>query len=269
MNYFHGKRALITGGSNGLGKALAEALVDRGAHVMLVARGEDALERAAESLRAAGGKVTTLAADVTQLEEVDQIAAVALDELGGLDLLCHCAGRSMRGEILATTPEDHCELWELNFLAPFQLTRSLAAALTESRGHVVLVGSLASKVAPRYMGAYPASKFPLAAFAQQLRLQWGDAGPHALLVCPGPIANNNADGRYDDQAADLPADAARAGGGAKVKKIDPRELAKQILRACERRDAELVVPSKARWLFAITQLWPKWGDRLLRKKTSS
>ena len=100
--------------------------------------------------------------------------------------MCHCAGRSMRGEILATTPDQHCELWEVNFLATVQVTQALADDLEASGGHVVLLGSLASKVAPRYMGAYPASKFPLVAFAQQLRLQWGRQGPHVLLVCPGP-----------------------------------------------------------------------------------
>lgn len=268
MGYWNGKRAVITGGSSGLGHVLAEALVERGARVMLVARGEEALQQVAESLRERGGQVSTLAADVTHQQEVDQIAAVAMDEMEGVDLLCHCAGRSMRGEILATTPEEHCELWEVNFLAPFQLTRSLAEALTQSRGHVVLVGSLASKVAPRYMGAYPASKFPLAALAQQLRLQWGEAGPHVLLVCPGPIDHADADRRYDEQSEGLPDEARRAGGGANVRKIDPRRLAEKILRACERRQAELVVPRKARLLFAISQLWPRWGDRLLRKSTA-
>ena len=268
MNYWSGKRAVITGGSSGMGKQLAELLVERGARVMLVARGEDRLGDVAQQLRERGGDVTILAADVTNLQDVDLIAAVARDELGGIDLLCHCAGKSMRGEILATTPDQHCELWEVNFLATVQLTRALADDLATSGGHVVLMGSLASKVAPRYMGAYPASKFPLAAFAQQLRLQWGREGPHVLLVCPGPIAHADADARYDQQDEDPPPDALRAGGGAKVGKIDPHRLARQILRACQRRQSELVLPRKARLLFTLSQLWPGLGDWLLRKTSA-
>jgi short-subunit dehydrogenase len=138
---------------------------------------------------------------------------------------------------------------------------------------VVLVGSLASKVAAGYLGAYPASKFPLAALAQQLRLEVGQHGPHVLLVCPGPIAREDATsdeprGRYADQAAGIPAAAHKPGGGAKVRAIDPAWLAEQILDACQQRRAELIVPNKARLLFAISQLSPRLGDWLLRRMTA-
>jgi short-subunit dehydrogenase len=269
MEYWEGKRAVITGASSGLGRAVAEMLAARGAHLMLIARTAETLSNVANTLRARGGSVSTLSADVTQLGDVERIVEATQKELGGVDILCHCAGRSMRGEILVTRPDDHCELWEVNFLAPFQLTQALAESLTESRGHVVFVGSLASKVAPRYMGAYPCSKFPLAALAQQLRLQWGKQGPHVLLVCPGPIARADSSDRYAAESSGVPEDARRAGGGAIVRKIDPTVLAEQILNACERRLPELVVPRKARILFAVTQLWPQLGDWLLRKTTAS
>ena len=182
-------------------------------------------------------------------------------------MLCHCAGQSMRGEILDTPTDQIRQLMEVNFLATVALTQALADELKTSKGHLVLVGSLASKVAPRYMGAYPASKFPLAALAQQLRLAWGRKGLHVLLVCPGPIASSTAHERYDEQAAGLPTAARRAGGGAQLTAIDPHQLAQRILRACERRQAELIVPGKARLLFALAQLFPRLGDWLLRKKT--
>jgi short-subunit dehydrogenase len=145
------------------------------------------------------------------------------------------------------------------------VTQCLSGLLAESRGHVVLVGSLASKVAPRYLGAYPTSKFPLVAYAQQLRLSWGANGPHVLLVCPGPIDRSDAGQRYDDATHGLPDSARRPGGGARVRAIDPRWLAERILSACEQRKSVLVVPAKARLLFLLAELSPRLGDWLLSR----
>jgi short-subunit dehydrogenase len=176
----------------------------------------------------------------------------------------------MRGTILGTPADEFRALWETNFLSALRCTQQFAAALTESRGHVVLIGSLASKAAAGYLGAYPASKFPLAALAQQLRMEIGNS-LHVLLVCPGPIARTDGTdtkGRYAEQAPDLPAAAHRPGGGAKLRAIDPQWLARRILRACEARRPELIVPRTARLLFALSQLSPRLGDWLLRKMTS-
>lgn len=263
MTYWQQKVALVTGGSSGLGLAVARQLVERGAKVILVARGEAALASAAQSL---GSEVLPVAADVTQPAEVTKAVDAGLERFGRLDLVCHAAGRSMRGEVLATTREEFNDLWQVNFLAATDLVRATAEHLLASRGHLVLIGSLASRVAPRYLGAYPTSKFPLAAYAQQLRLELGPRGLHTLLVCPGPIARNDALARY--ASAGVPESAHRPGGGARVKAIDPDLLAAKMLTACERRQAELVVPSRARILFALSQISPRWGDWLLRKMTS-
>jgi uncharacterized protein len=282
MHYWHGKRAVITGGSSGLGRALTAALVERGTRVAIVARGQEALDRAAAELSARGNEVVTIAADVTAPGDVERMAATVRERFGGLDFFCHCAGRSMRGEVLKTSPEDFRALWELNFLAALRGTQVFADELIKNNGHIVLVASLASKVAPRYLGGYPASKFPLAALAQQLRLELDPQGAHVLLVCPGPIARDksivggvsdadlsSSPGRYSNDSPDVPASALRPGGGAKVTAIDPKILSAKILDACERRQPELIVPAKARLLFALSQLSPKLGDWLLRKNMDS
>jgi short-subunit dehydrogenase len=139
--------------------------------------------------------------------------------------------------------------------------------LLQTRGHVVFISSLAGKIASRYLGAYAASKFPLGAYAQQLRLELGPQGLHSLLVCPGPIRRDDAGSRYDQQTAGLPTEARKPGGGVQLKGIDPDWLAKQILKACERRQAELIVPAKAKLLFAIAQLWPALGDWIVMRMT--
>jgi uncharacterized protein len=271
MTYWRGKRAVITGGSAGLGRALALELVKQGARVAIVARGRDALDKTAAELRDLKGDVLTVPADVANSDGVRHMVEAVDRAWGGVDLVANCAGRSMRGTVLATSPAEFRDLWETNFLSAVQCVQAFAKPLAESRGHIVLVGSLASKVAARYLGAYPTSKFPLAALAQQLRLELADEGVHVLLVCPGPIAreDENKDlGRYVSRPVDVPAAAHRPGGGAKVRTIDPQWLARRILSDCEGRELELVVPGRARLLFALSQLSPSWGDWLLRKMTS-
>ncbi len=270
MSYWRGKRAVVTGGSSGLGRALADVLVRREARVAIAARRQPLLDATAKDLQARGGSVLTVAADLTRADDVRRLASTVHSAWGGIDLLCHCAGRSMRGTVLATSAEEFLELWETNFLSAVRCAQEFAPALIKSRGHIVFAGSLASKVAAGYLGAYPASKYPLAAFAQQLRMEVGD-GLHVLLVCPGPIARDADDdsaARYAAQAPDVPAVAHQPGGGAKVRAIDPIWLAEKILHACEQRRAELVVPRRARLLFVISQLSPRLGDWLLRKMTT-
>ena len=166
---------------------------------------------------------------------------------------------------IETSADKFRELFELNFLSLVRCTQAAAPHLIAARGHVVNIGSLAGKSAARYLGAYPASKFPVSAYSQQLRLELGPQGLHLLLVCPGPIARLDAGQRYE--AANLPPEARQPGGGVALPGIPPEELAAKILRACERRQAELVIPGKARWLFAIAQLSPSWGDWIVRKMT--
>ena len=265
MSYWQDRVVLITGGSLGLGRAVAECSAKRGARVVLAARGKDALDEAAKPLRQAGHEVATFIADLTNDGEVEHLMAQVRQRFGRLDALIQCAGRSSRGKILDVSAAEFQSLWDLNFLGAVRCVRAAAPLLLVNRGHVVLVGSLASKIASPYLGAYPASKFPLAAYAQQLRIELGPQGLHTMLVCPGPIARDDAGVRYEDIAADLPESARRPGGGTKVKAIDPQRLAERILDGCEQRRAELILPAKARLLFVAAQISARLGDWILKK----
>jgi NAD(P)-dependent dehydrogenase (short-subunit alcohol dehydrogenase family) len=262
MPYWTDKVAIVTGGSSGLGLAIARELIARGAKTIIAARDAERLRIAAEQIAA-----TPFAADVTRQDDVERLIQAVVGEHGRLDLLLNCAGRSTRGAIAETTAEQFRELLELNFLAAVRTTQAALPHLLKSRGHVVQIGSLAAKTASPHLGAYPASKFPLAAYCQQLRLELGPQGLHVLLVCPGPIRRDDAGSRYDAQSVDLPPDARKPGGGARLKGIDPDWLARRILVACERRKPELVIPGKARLLFAISQLWPSLGDWIVKRFT--
>ena len=101
----------------------------------------------------------------------------------------------------------------------------------------------------------------------QFLVELGPRGVHTLLVSPGPIARDDARERYSEQAADLPQAAHRPGGGAQLKAIPPELLAAKILRACESRRPELVIPGKTKLLFSLAQLWPTFADWILQKNT--
>ena len=163
-------------------------------------------------MRAAGRDVLGIHADITRQEDVDRLFAQALDRFGRLDVLVNNAGRSMRGKVLDTTPEQFRELMELNLIALVRCTRAAVPHLLQQRGHVVNIGSLAAKSAARWVGAYPATKFAVAAYSQQLRLELGPQGLHVLLVCPGPIQRKDARLYPLEGLEDVPEQRAAPGG---------------------------------------------------------
>lgn len=263
--------AIVTGGSSGLGVAIARALVRGGWRVALVARDELKLKDTTDVLQAHArelgnsSEVVSLKADITQPTQVADMVGHSIAQFGRLDMLVNCAGVSARGSIQGTSLDEFRRLMELNFFATVSCTQAALPHLLASRGHLVNIGSLASKCAAPYMGGYAASKFAVAAFSQQLRLETQSQGLHVLLVCPGPIARDQPREYAADK--DIPAAARKPGAGAKLKGIEPDWLADKILQACERRQPELVVPGKARLLFALSQWSPHWGDWLLRRMT--
>ncbi len=267
MSYWQDKVVLVTGGSSGLGRMIADAFGAAGAKLTIVGLEAEAVATSTQQMREAGCEVLGLPVDITQQDHVERLFAQTLERFGRLDVLVNNAGRSMRGKLLDTTPEQFRELMELNLVALVRCTRAAAPHLLKQRGHVVNIGSLAAKSAARWVGAYPATKFAVAAYSQQLRLELGPEGLHVLLVCPGPIARK--DERLYPLAGleDVPERARRPGAGVQVGAIPPDKLARAILRACERREPELVMPGKARLLFAISQLWPRLGDWLVLRNT--
>jgi uncharacterized protein len=272
MRYWQGKAAIVTGGSSGLGSAIAGALAGAGAQVTIAARGTEALEAAASQLNQKGHQVLAVTTDVTRSDDVERLVARTLAEFGRIDLLVNNAGRSMRRAVLETTADDFRELMELNLLGLVNATRAAAQHLTANRGHLVNIGSLAGKSATRFMGAYPATKFAVSAYTQQLRLELGPQGLHVLLVCPGPIARDEPRSESQraargDDLAGLPPRAELPGAGVRTRAIPPETLAAAILRACERRKSELIFPRSARLLFALQQLSPKLGDWIVRRTT--
>jgi NAD(P)-dependent dehydrogenase (short-subunit alcohol dehydrogenase family) len=267
QGWFSGKVALVTGSSSGLGQAVAAAFAAQGADLVITARHCERLESAAEALRSTGARVLAVPCDITDSAAVERLFSRAAGEFGRLDVLVNNVGRSARGRALDTTPEEFQQSLELNFLAAVRCTRLAMPQLIASRGHLVNIGSLAGKLASRYMGAYPVTKFALAAYTQQLRLELAEHGVHVLLVSPGPIARDDAGSRYEDRVDGLPASAGKPGAGIRLRGIRPEVLAEKIVWACRRRQPELVWPRHARFVFALAQLSSRLGDWILRRMT--
>ena len=268
MPYWQDKVVLVTGGSAGLGRAIAQGFAAAGAKLVLAALDTPELSATVGQLQATGCDTLGLPADITRQDQVETLFAQALARHGRLDVLVNCAGRSSRGEVLSTRPEDFQKLLDLNFFAQVRCTLAAAPHLIAAKGHVINIGSLAAKTASRFLGAYPVSKFPVAAYSQQLRYELNPQGVHVLLVCPGPLAREDAGQRYDAQASGLPEAARRPGGGVKLHGIPPAKLVAKMLRYCEQRKPELVMPARARLLFAIAQLAPSLGDWIIGRMTS-
>ena len=261
---WHNKVVLVTGGSSGLGRIIAETFRRAGAKLALVALEQADVERTAAEM---GSDTLPIHADITRQEDVDRIFEMVKKHFSGLDVLVNNAGRSMRGKVLETMPEQFQALFDLNVLGTIRCTRAAVPMLLKRKGHIVNIGSLAAKSAAKYVGAYPVSKFAIAAYSQQLRLELGDNGLHVLLVCPGPIRREDERLYPLEGLEGIPESARQPGAGVKVGRIDPNRLAQKILTYCERRKPELIVPSKARILFALSQLFPTLGDWVVKKST--
>jgi NAD(P)-dependent dehydrogenase (short-subunit alcohol dehydrogenase family) len=267
MSYWRNKVVLVTGGSSGFGRVIAETFASAGTKTAIAGLETEPLTRAAREMQSAGFDVLGVHADITRQDDVDRLFAQTLDRFGRLDVLVNNAGRSMRGKLLDTTAEQFRDLMELNLIALVRCTRAAIPHLLKRRGHVVNIGSLAAKSAARWVGAYPATKFAVAAYSQQLRLELGRSGLHVLLVCPGPIKRKNPRLYPFEGLEDLPEIARQPGAGVKTSALSPQKIAQAILNACQYRRPELIVPISARLLFAIAQLWPTLADWIVLRLT--
>ena len=116
------------------------------------------------------------------------------------------------------------------------------------------------------MGGYSASKFALAGYTQQLRLELAGEGLKVLLVCPGPIAREEVR-QYETTDPSLPASAHQPGAGIRVPGMAADDVARRVLRAAERDRAELILPARARLVFVAAAISPRLGHWLVRKLT--
>ncbi|MEO8878305.1 MAG: SDR family oxidoreductase [Polyangiaceae bacterium] len=218
-----GRGALVTGGSRGLGRALAIELAKRGARVVLTARGEAELERVAEEIRAQGGEAHAFAGDVADKRFVHPLAAAATALVGDLDIVIHNAstlGPLPMPALLDTECEDFSAVLEANLIGPMRLTRVIAANMAlRNHGVVVFLSSDAAVSAYPNWGAYGVSKAALDHLSRTFAAELGDAGVRFFSVDPGEMNTKmHADALPDADVKTL---------------ADPAEIARRIVRMIE------------------------------------
>jgi short-subunit dehydrogenase len=181
-----GKRALITGGSSGIGFAIAEAMLAKGAQIVITGRRPDVLSSAAERLRAGGGRVDYVAADVSTEKGRETTLKFALEKLGGLDVLVNNAGGVRAGRLENTTEAEIRTMVEVDLVAPILLTRAALPKLRAStNGLVVNITSGIALVAAPFYATYAGVKSGLAKFGESLRRELNGEGVHVMTVYPG------------------------------------------------------------------------------------
>lgn len=219
---------LVTGGSRGLGEALARELARRGAKVVLVARDAEPLDAVVESIRAAGGDAWSIAADVADKEAVHRITGLAAALAGPIDVVVHNAstlGPVPLRLLLDTDCEDLERALAVNVVGPFRLTKVLAGSMAlRGGGLVVHVSSDAAVEAYPTWGAYCASKAALDHLARVWAAEMEGTGVRFLGIDPGEMDTRmHADAMPDADPTTLarPADVAR--GIADLIEREPRE----------------------------------------------
>lgn len=282
FGFWVGRRVLVAGGTHGFGLVLARLLVARGSHVMLVGRSSSGVRHAiaaceqteSEATIQPSGTVRGLAADLSRAGEGDRAVAACMGQLGGLDTLIFCIGRSSRTAILKLATSEIRDTIEANLMTAVEISQAAAEPICEAGGRLVYIGSLAGKFVTPAMGGYAIGKAALAAFVDAIRLEVEPRGGRVLLVSPGPIRQVEDSSspttqtnfrRYDDEVArhDLPAHLGQPGGGTTLKHLDPERLAAEVLDACERGVPELTRPWKATLLAGLIEWFPKLGRQLL------
>jgi len=182
-------RVLITGMSRGIGRATALACAARGAELGLLGRPSERQRESAESCLKAGAKrVLSLAADATQLTQLERAASEFLEAFGAPDAVIHNAGIAARTSIEATSIASWQEQLQINLTAPFVLTRALLPAMrARGTGRIVFVGSISSTLGTANLSGYCASKWGLVGLMKSLAAELTDSGLMTCAVLPGSV----------------------------------------------------------------------------------
>ncbi len=182
-----GRACIVTGGSRGFGFAIAERLIEEGACVLLVARGEAALEEAASKLP--GMQVATLVADVTGRDAAEQIVSTCRRRFGRVDVLVNNAGGTKVTPMEELTDADWRDQWAQHVDAPMRLMRAAAPVMAEAQfGRIVNVTSSAGRRPASQNPAYGVAKSGQLALSRAFAEHWAPRGVLINAIAPGPAS---------------------------------------------------------------------------------
>ena len=184
-----GRRALVTGSSRGLGYAIAAALADAGASIVLNARDEVALGAAASQLAATGATVNAVAFDVTSRDSVNDAISYVEDQIGPIDILVNNAGMQFRSALEAFPPEKFDQIMTTNVTSVFNVGQAVARhMISRGAGKIINICSLMSELARPSIAPYATSKAAVANLTRGMAVDWAKHGLNINGIAPGYFA---------------------------------------------------------------------------------
>jgi short-subunit dehydrogenase len=253
-----GSRMLITGASQGIGRALALAAALRGVHVLAVARSQHLLEALAAEARTSGGVLEPVIADVTAAADRQHMVEAARDHFGGLDVLVNNAGVGATGHFAECGPERLRTIMEVNFFALAETTRAFLPLLRHgTRPAIVNISSIAGKRAIPARSEYSASKFAVQGLSEALRAEMVRFGIDVLVVCPG-LTQTNFSQNMLEQKARMPMDHLRG--------MSAEDVASATLRTIERGKNEVCLTRQGRLIVLVSRFFPRLADRIAARR---
>jgi len=253
-----GKRAVLTGASGGIGRALAAALAQAGVRLMLTGRRQEVLAELARQLQAQEAQVEYQTADLTQPSQRQELVEQAVRRFGGLDLLINNAGIGSWGHFDTSTPEILRTIMEVNFFAPVELTRLAMPYLMQgNQPAVVNITSMCGRRGMPAWSEYSASKYALVGMSEAWRGEFVRFGVDVITIVPG-LTHSGLDQHL-----------LRKEGRAEIRfdrGMKPEYLSRRILQAIEQNRREVVIGREARQLLFFQRWFPRLTDWLIGRK---
>ncbi len=260
-----GQVAVVTGGSMGIGEALAHAFADAGAAVVITSRD---LERA-EAARVRIGRperVLATACDVRYREDLDRLLSLTLHHFGRVDVWINNAGIGFLESVAVADAAEMRRMFDIDLFGAIEGMQVIVPVMKQQRsGTIINISSVAGHITVPHMALYCAAKAALNAVGRGARMELAAFGIHVMTVSPGYIATDFGKNAY--QGAEP-----RRVRPAQVRGIGPERVARAVLRGYEKRSREVVVPWYYRPLMAFCRIAPWLFDygmmRMLRSTAS-
>jgi len=251
-----GRRAIVTGASSGIGRALALELARQGAKLVLVARRRDRLEQAVAEITTRGGEATCVAGDITDTATRRAVLDKAAAVYGGLDMLVNNAGIGASGPFADSDGSRVRKLMEVNFFAAAELIHAALPLLKQGTEPIIVnVGSILGHRGVPRRSEYCASKFALQGFSEALRAELAAERIDLLIVSPGPT---------DTEFFENLPDASRDPWGDPAR-MPPSRVAALTVRAIRRGQHEIIPTTRGRLLCWLNRLSPRLADWVLAR----
>lgn len=253
-----GKVAIITGGSSGIGRALALELGKLGAKVVITGRNEERLNEVAQALDSQQTENLCLKLDVAQEGDNEQLVKQTLNAFGKIDILINNAGISMRALLEEIDLEVFRKVMDINFNGTLYATKYCLPHILESKGHIVGISSINGYRGTPARTAYTASKYAMNGFFESLRTEVMHRGVHVLVACPGFTGTNI-------RNAALTADGSSQGESPRDegKMMTAEEVAKGIIKAIQKRKRDIVFTTQGKLAVFLNKWMPGRMDKIV------